>query len=115
MGGNAGGGGNGGRSGGGGSSVLNVAEEFAKAGLPSTVMKTTGSVDLNKPVKISLSGDTYGSRDAIKPAGFKFNGNDKTWEKTVEPKGSIDKVYNPIYDAGSLRGGYRKMEARVSN
>lgn len=90
MGGGSGGSGSGGRSGGGGGSTgpgdgvqSDISEIFPRGvsgGIP-----VTGQVDYTKPYTLVVSGNTYGYKDDLKAEGFKWNGDRKTWDKSVTP------------------------------
>lgn len=115
-----GGGGRSGRGGGGGPSPENALSgadvaKYASMG----IMETTGSVDISKPVTITISGKTYDHRDTLKNEGFSFNSRDKTWSQTLTGK-SKNKIIDKIYDAGRWkpRGGtrgHKEMTAHLSN
>ena len=122
MGGGSGGSGSGGRSGGGGSGVspensLSGADvaKYISGGM----METSGSVDISKPVTITISGRTYDHKETLKKEGFEYNSGDKTWSQTLTGK-SKNQIMGKIYDAGRWkpkRGvlGSKEMTATLAN
>lgn len=82
-------------------------------------METTGSVDISKPVTITISGKTYDHKGTLKNEGFQFNSGDKTWSQTLAGK-SKNHIMGKIYDAGRWKPkggtlGSKEMTATLSN
>ena len=128
MGGGSGGSGSGGRSGSGGGStngdagqpgeVVRAANTLAQKELDDWAVgggriKATGTVDVSKPVTITMSGRTYDHRSSLKDNGFKFNSGDKTWSKTVT--GDKDRIFKELREVGRARRAERDMTAQLSN
>lgn len=85
------------------------------------MMKTSGSVDISKPVTITISGNTYPHKDTLKSEGFKFDSGDKSWSQTVTGK-SKNSIMGKIEDVGrwkpkvkGAKRGYEDMTAKLSN
>ncbi|MFA7164653.1 MAG: hypothetical protein WC124_02245 [Desulfoplanes sp.] len=114
-------GGGGGGGGGGGPSPENSLSGDDVSKYSSTIMKTSGSVDISKPVTITISGNTYAHKDTLKSEGFKYDSGDKSWSQTVEGK-SKNSIMGKIEDVGrwkpkvkGAKRGYEDMTARLSN
>ena len=121
MGGGSGSSGSGGRTGGGGPSPENSLSGDDVSKYSSGMMKTSGSVDISKPVTITISGNTYAHKDTLKSEGFKFDSGDKSWSQTVEGK-SKNSIMGKISDTGrwkpkvkGAKRGYEDMTAKLSN
>ena len=96
-------GGSGGSKGGGGGGQPSPENSLSGADVAKYVsggtMETTGSVDISKPVTITISGRTYDHKETLKKEGFKYNPGDKTWSQTLTGK-SKNQIMGKIYDAG---------------
>jgi hypothetical protein len=67
----------------GGGSAADVSDIFPRGvsgGIP-----VKGKVDVTKPYMLIVRGNTYSYKDSLKSEGFKYNGNEKHWEKAVTP------------------------------
>ena len=121
----SGGSGGGGKPGRGGGGAGGISPENALSGadvvkyVSGGMMETTGSVDISKPVTITISGKTFDHKGTLKSEGFQYNSGDRTWSQTMAGTRK-NQIMGKIYDAGRWKPkggklGSKEMTAHLSN